>query len=185
VKIVRKPYECKSKIPFADDRQHAAWDAEAVEKAWRILTEIEPVFKEFRGRFVGKCSPVHMFWHSFDLAVTRFSGRPAPAMPDADPVTREAYSHEVNSAGFWFGDDNLPEAAFYCYSFPAPTGLDQQPLRPAKAFWQEVRGAPMALLLYRDWRQMPDPRTALLDFLQSSYEAGANSAAWDRSALER
>ena len=184
-KILARPYKCKSDRPFAEDREHTAWDTDAVTKAWRVLTEIEPVFKEFRGRFIGKCSPVHMFWHSFDLAVTRFSGRRAPEMPTADAVTREAYSHEVNSAGFWFGDDNTPEAAFYCYTAPAPSGLDQQPLRPAKAFWQELYGSPMALLLYRDWRESEDPRAALLDFLQSSYEAGANAAGWDRAALER
>jgi hypothetical protein len=185
VKIIAKPYQCKSRIPFADDREHSAWDAAAVSDGWDVLAEIEPVFKEFRGRFLGKCSPVHMFWHSFDLAVTRFSGRRAPERPEADRVTQEAYSHEVNSAGFWFGDDNLPEAAFYCYSSPSPQGLDLQPLRPAKAFWQDVSGAPMALLRYSDWREMPDRRQGLLEFLQSSYEAGANAAAWDRASLER
>ncbi|HEY3780158.1 MAG TPA: DUF5996 family protein [Fimbriimonadaceae bacterium] len=182
VKIWAQPYKCKSTIPFAQDEQHCGWDIEAVTKAWRILTEIEPVFKEFRSRFIGKCSPVHMFWHSFDLAVTRFSGRRAPPMPEADHTTQEAYSHEVNSAGFWFGDDNMREAAFYCYTAPAPAGLTDQPLRPANAFWNEQK---MALLRYNDLRESQDPKRDLLEFLQSSYEAGVNAADWDRALLER
>ncbi len=115
-----------------------------------------------------------MFWHSFDLAVTRFSGRSAPAMPDADAVTQEAYSHEVNSAGFWFGDDNFPEPAFYCYSAPAPAKLLEQPLASGGE-WIEQRGSPMAILRYNDVRQSDDPAAALMDFLHRAYHAGAKT----------
>ena len=185
VKIVATPYKCKSDIPFAQDSKHTTYDPSAVTRAWRVLGQIEPIFKEFRSRFVGKCSPVHMFWHSFDLAVTRFSGRPAPFHSDWDKVTQEAYSHEVNSAGFWFGDDNMREPMFYCYTSPSPEGLTDAPLKPKEAFWGTSNGSPMALYRYEDWRKAADPEQALLDFLQSSYEAGADKAKWDRRALER
>ena len=184
VHILAKPYDCKSNIPFAEDDQHNAYDPDRAVNAWGILLHADAIFKEFRGRFVGKCSPVHMFWHSFDLAVTRFSGRKAPPLPEANAVTQEAYSQEVNSAGFWFGDDRLPEPAFYCYTAPAPQDLNKQPLAPNSASWQEVWGSPMAILRYEDFRKADDPRTALLNFLQSSYEAGANAASWDRINLE-
>ena len=180
VEILAKPYHCKSSEPFATDRIHSTYDPEAVHRGWTILKRVEPVFKEFRGRFIGKCSPVHQFWHSFDLACTRFSGRRAPDMGITDPVSREAYSHECISAGFWFGDDDLPQPAFYSYTWPAPEGLDRQPLRPGKAFWREVHGSPQATLLYDDLRKMDNPHAALLDFLQSSYEAGADLAGWNR-----
>lgn len=184
VQILAKPYKCKSVTPFAEDSEHTAYDAEAVTRAWRVLTEIEPVFKEFRGRFLGKCSPVHMFWHSFDLAVTRFSGRPAPKHPEWDAPTQEAYSHEVNSAGFWFGDDNTPSPMFYCYTAPSPDGLTDEKLSGG-AFWGELNGSPYALLSYEELRKTKDPRQGLLDFLQSSYEAGAKRADWNRAELER
>jgi hypothetical protein len=183
--ILPLPYKCGSTIPFAEDREHKDYEPEMVHRAWTALVAVDRVLQEFRSRFVGKCSPVHMFWHSFDLAVTRFSGRAAPNSNNPDPVGREAYSHEVNSAGFWFGDPNFPEPAFYCYAAPAPTGLSEQRLSPEPAFWAEQNGSPMALLRYDDLRQMDDPKQALLDFLQSSYEAGANCAGWDRAALER
>jgi hypothetical protein len=184
VAIHSHPYKCRSDVPFSMDRVHTTFEHEHVRRAWMILCWIEGVFREFRGRFIGKCSPVHLFWHSFDLAVTRFSGRPAPPMPDADPVSREAYSHEVNSAGFWFGDEFTQEPCFYCYTAPAPPGLDAQRLEPRQAFWQELGGSPMALLRYEDVRAMSDPRAGLLAFLQSAYEAGAGLAGWDRNALE-
>ena len=184
-RILAKPYRMKSTVPFADDNIHTIYDPDAVHKGWTVLKRIEPVFKEFRSRFIGKCCPVHQYWHSFDLAVTRFSGRRAPDVGITDPVSREAYSHEVISAGFWFGDDILPQPAFYCYTWPAPEGLAQQPLKPEKAFWRDYNGSPQAILLYEDLRTMDDPRTALLDFLQSSYEAGANLAGWNRAELER
>ncbi|MEA2552057.1 MAG: hypothetical protein QOJ65_233 [Fimbriimonadaceae bacterium] len=185
VKINPVPFKCRSVVPFAEDTQHKAYDAPAVARASRILREIEPVLKEFRSRYVGKCSPVHMFWHGFDLAVTRFSGRSGPDRPDWDPVNREAYSHEVISTGFWFGDNTTPEPMFYCYTYPAPDDITKEPLGPAKAFWGDVNGSPYALLRYEDLRQMDDPRQGLLDFMQSSYEAGAKRGGWDRAKLER
>ncbi|MFI5387964.1 MAG: DUF5996 family protein [Fimbriimonadales bacterium] len=185
VPIVARPYFCKSTIPFRTDTEHSTYDADAVHLAWVALSQVEGVMKEFRSGFIGKCSPVHLFWHSFDLACTRFSGRAAPAMEGVDAITIEAYSHEVISVGFWFGDDVTPEAAFYCYSAPAPAGLADQPLRPAEASWVMLRGAPMALLRYEDVRASSDPRSAVMAFLQSSYEAGANLGAWDRGALDR
>ncbi len=181
--ITTMPYECKSKVRFPEDQEHTTYDRAAVTRAWRLLTAIDAVFWEFRGRFVGKCSPVHFFWHSLDLAVTRFSGRPA-LDPPAQRVSREAYSHEVCSAGFWFGDDDLPEPAFYCYAFPAPDRLSAQPL-PKPARWVEAGGAPQARLLYEEWRKLPDPRAALLDFLEGAYGAVAGLADWDRPVLER
>ncbi|MDP1806299.1 MAG: DUF5996 family protein, partial [Acidimicrobiales bacterium] len=138
------------------------------------------VFDEFSGWFCGKTSPVQLFWHSFDLAVTRFSGRRAPAMPWADPVTAEAYSHEVVSFGFWAGDDATRFPAYYSYTAPEPPGLREQPIRPAPgAAWVEQRGGSLAVLPYDDVRTSGDPRATLLDFLQSTYEAGAGLAGWD------
>jgi len=187
-KILAKPFDpdkAKSDIPFAEDEQHKTYDPEYAHRFFQVLSVIDPVFKEFRGRFLGKVSPVHLFWHSLDLAVTRFSGRSVEVSPDADPVTREAYSHEVISSGFWAGDDNIPEPAFYTYAAPEPEGLADEPLAPAGAWWQEIDGGThMALLKYHELREMDDPRQGLLDFLQSSYEAGARRAGWDREALE-
>src|SRR5262249_10124670 len=161
-------------IPFPEDREHTEYDREAVDRAWQVLRSIEPVLKEFRGRFSGKSSPVHLFWHSFDLAASRFSGRRAPPLLGADPVTREAYSHEVISAGFWFGDDSFREPAFYAYASPAPTGLTKAPLSPAAAEWIDLRGSPMAILRYEDVRGADDPHGDLLAFLESTYQAGAH-----------
>jgi hypothetical protein len=146
---------------------------------------VDGVFKKFRGRFIGKCSPVHFFWHSFDLAVTRFSGRPAPVNENADSVTKEAYSHEVISAGFWPGDDDVPEPAFYTYAHPAPAGLADEKLRPEAAWWETQNGGSMALYRYEDFRTARDPEAALLDFMQSAYDAGAKLSEWPREALER
>ena len=139
--------------------------------------------QEFRSRFIGKCSPVHFFWGSFDLAVTRFSGRPAPPRPDADLITREAYSHEVISHGWWPGQGPLGKAAFYSYTAPAPEGLRDQKVRPDQAYYSQDLGE--FLLLYDDVRNASDPDNALMEFLQTTYEAGANLARWDRPALER
>lgn len=174
-----------SDLPFSEDERHAAYDPEWVHRYFQVLSGVETIFKEFRGRFVGKVSSVHLFWHSLDLAVTRFSGRPAEVADDADPVTKEAYSHEVISSGFWVGDDQVPEPAFYTYVHPEPAGLAEKTLRPSDAWWQPVDGGThMALLKYHDLREMEDPRQGLLDFLQSTYEAGAHRAGWDRAALE-
>jgi len=185
VSILADPYKCKSTVPFAEDTGHAQYDPEAVHQAWQVLVWSDGVLKEFRSRFVGKCSPVHMFWHSFDLAVTRFSGRPAPEMPGADRVTQEAYSHEVCSAGFWFGDDNVPEPAFYCYTAPAPPGLTDHHLLPHEAYWKDLNGSPTALLPYRHLQGASNASELLMEFLQTSYEAGASAAGWNRDVLER
>jgi hypothetical protein len=167
--------------PFDRDTAHASYDKEYVARYWRILVQVDQVFKEFSGRFYGKTSPVHLFWHSFDLAVTRFSGRRAPEREGADKVTREAYSHEVISFGFWPGDRNTPAPAFYSYTAPEPDGLTGQHLRPEAAFWAPEGG--MALLMYDDLRKADSPKTTLLEFMESAYEAGARTAGWDEEDL--
>jgi len=177
VSIRPEPFKCKSTVPFEEDRVHCSYIPERIERAWNVLTSVDPIFKKFRSRFVGKCSPVHMFWHSFDLACTRFSGRKAPPMPQADRVTQEAYTHEVISVGFWFGDDKVPEPAFYAYVAPLPAGLGQEPL-PGKAFWADEKGS-MALLRYDDFRASEDPESSLMEFLQRTYDVGAKLANWD------
>jgi hypothetical protein len=149
----------------------------------RILISVDGAFREFRSGFIGKCSPVHFFWGSFDLAVTRFSGRRAPERPGADPITREAYSHEVISAGFWPGGGEVKGPAFYAYAAPAPAGLDKQPIRPGTAFYHPKLSE--FILMYDDVRRAVDPKAPIIEFLQSTYEAGANLAKWDRAALER
>jgi len=175
------PSRVKSDIPFAKDETHGAYDPEYAARFRRILAAVDGVFREFRGEFIGKSSPVHFFWHSFDLAVTRFSGRAADVPADADPVTREAYSHEVISAGFWVGDDQVPEPAFYTYAAPEPPGLANEPLEPASASWQAANGSHMALLRYEDVRTADDPEGELLRFLHSAYAAGARRASWPGS----
>ena len=177
------PVEIPDPIPFAQDRTHASYDREHAERFWRILVWVDDVLKEFRTRFIGKCSPVHFFWGSFDLAVTRFSGRRAPDRPGADPMTREAYSHEVISAGFWPGGGTVAAPAFYSYTAPAPARLAEHRVRPAAARYDAALGE--FLLSYDDVRAARAPRDTLLDFLQSTYEAGATLAGWDRAALER
>ena len=183
VHIWKMPVEIQDPIPFDQDEQHASYDPEYANRFWQVLRASEKVMQEFRSRFIGKCSPVHFFWGSFDLAVTRFSGRPAPPRPDADPITREAYSHEVISHGWWPGQGPLGKAAFYSYTAPAPEGLSAAPLRPDKAFWSNDLSE--FLMYYDDVRTAPNPDEALMDFLQSTYEAGANLANWDRASLER
>ncbi|HVF49113.1 MAG TPA: DUF5996 family protein [Pyrinomonadaceae bacterium] len=183
VKIRAVPYETGSTEPFATDREHAAYDQEYVRRFWQILVGVNAIFEEFRGRFTGKSTPVHLFWHSFDLALTRFSGREAPQREGAGVVEREAYSHEVISFGFWAGDDSTPAPAFYSYTSPEPQGLTGEPLLPEKAFWGELRGSAYALLMYDDIRRAESPRRAVLDFLQTAYEAGAKTANWDIEAF--
>ena len=183
VKIWTTPVEVPNPIRFEQDSEHASYDADSVSRFWRILFLADTIFKEFRSSFLGKSSPVHFFWGSFDLAVTRFSGRRAPEREGADPITREAYSHEVISAGFWPGSGDIRGAAFYCYSAPEPSGLAQYPIRPAGAFYHP--GLREFLLMYDDVRSASSPKAALLDFLQSTYEAGASLAKWDRRELER
>jgi hypothetical protein len=186
VKIWKMPVEVADPIPFDRDTQHHAYDAEAVRRLWRILLSVNDVFTVFRSRFIGKSSPVHFFWGSFDLAVTRFSGRRAPTRTDPDPVLRkimqEAYSHEVISAGWWPGSGDIQDAAFYCYAAPAAPAFSQQAVRPAKAFYHLGMGE--YLLMYDDVRKAKSPSTALIEFLESTYEAGATTGNWDRAELE-
>lgn len=182
VKINTTPCEVSDPIPFQQDRTHAAYDPEYVNRFWHILVAVNSVFVEFRSRFLGKCSPVHFFWGSFDLAVSRFNGRRAPERADADAITREAYSHEVISAGFWPGGAGVDGPAFYSYTVPEPPGYSSATVRPAPAYYHpQLREF---LLMYDEVRSSDSPRQALLDFLQTTYEAGANLARWDRNALE-
>jgi Family of unknown function (DUF5996) len=181
VEIREQPYRLPMQTPFAQDLEHASWDHDAIERFGRILDWSDSVFEEFSGWFNGKTSPVHLFWHSFDLAVTRFSGRPAPAL-DADPVTQEAYSQEVISFGYWPGDDNVPDASYYSYTAPEPAGLRDQPL--ALGSWTASGSGSLALLPYDAVRRARDPRTTLLAFCQSAYEAGARLAGWDTASFE-
>jgi hypothetical protein len=183
VNIHPVPVELQHPIPFLNDEVHASYDPDAAHQFWRVLMHADKVFQQFSSRFVGKVSPVHFFWGSFDLAVTRFSGRPAPPREGADAVTREAYSREVISAGFWPGNGGFGEAAFYCYAAPAPKGFEAATIQPAKAGYNTALGE--FIYLYDDVRREPSPEEALLTFLQSSYEAGATLGQWDRNLLER
>ncbi|HEY6766774.1 MAG TPA: DUF5996 family protein [Candidatus Sulfotelmatobacter sp.] len=183
VNIWHMPVEIPNPIPFDQDRVHASYDAAAAEKFWRILLSVDAVLTQFRARFIGKSSPVHFFWGSFDLAVSRFSGRRAPDKPEADALTREAYSHEVSSVGFWPGSGEIKEAAFYSYMVPAPQGFAEAQVRPDASFYHKQLGE--YLLMYEDVRKAVSPTAALLDFCQTTYDAGASLADWDRKALER
>ncbi|HZR64062.1 MAG TPA: DUF5996 family protein [Terriglobales bacterium] len=183
VKIWRMPVEIPNPIPFDEDRVHASYDPEAAHRFWQILLSVRSVFEEFRSRFVGKCSPIHFFWGSFDLAVTRFSGRPAPERPGADRITREAYSQEVSSVGFWPGGGNIPGAAFYSYTAPEPAGFRDWRVRPDAAHY-DAQVAEF-LLMYDDVRNSASAVTTLLDFCQSTYEAGATLGKWNREDLEK
>jgi hypothetical protein len=165
------------------DTEHRSYDKEYVERFWHVLVQTEKVFRQFGTGFMGKVSPIHFFWGSFDLAVTRFSGRPAPPRPGTDAIQREAYSHEVISAGFWPGNGGYGAAAFYCYAAPVPEGLAAASVRPAAAGWDKALGE--FIFKYEDVRAEASPEAALLEFLESSYEAGANTAKWPRAALER
>jgi Family of unknown function (DUF5996) len=182
VHIWPMPVEVPNPIRFDRDTEHASYDPEYAQRFWRILTLVDPVFKEFRSRFVGKHSPIHFFWGSFDLASTRFSGRRAPERKDADPITREAYSHEVISAGFWPGGGDVKGAAFYAYAAPEPAGFKTAQVRPEKASYSPLGEF---LLMYDDVRQSTEPEKLLMEFLQSTYEAGANLGNWPRAELER
>ena len=182
VKIWPMPVEITNPIRFDQDQIHKSYDADYVNRWWRALVSIDDVFKEFRTRFIGKVSPVHFWWGSFDHAVTRFSGRLAPPREGADAITVEAYSHEVISHGFWPGGNGV-QAAFYAYSAPEPAGLSEQSVKPAAGFYsQDMKEF---LMPYDAVRQSSSPEGALMDFCQSTYEAGANLARWDRKALER
>jgi hypothetical protein len=188
VRISMMPCEIVDPTPFDQDERHAAYDHDAVNRFWRVLASTHAVLAQFRTAFVGKASPVHFFWGSFDLAVTRFSGRPAPRHPGGVPhlpnaVAAEAYSHEVSSAGFWPGGGGPIEyPAFYSYAYPAPEGFAEAPVRPAEAFFSKELFE--FLLPYDAVRTAENPRAALMEFLQSTYDAAANLARWDRNALD-
>jgi len=183
VRIWTMPVEVPAPIRFVEDRQHASYDAAFAQRFWRILLKADAILKEFRARFIGKASPVHFFWGSFDLAVTRFSGRRAPVREGADLITREGYSHEVSSCGFWPGSGSLAGPAFYSYAAPEPSDFKDARIRPASAFYSAEFSN--FLLLYDDVRAAADPRAMVLEFLQSTYEAAATLGRWDRENLER
>jgi len=170
-------------IPLDRDQHHRSYDREAVERFWQIVALTDAVLTQFRADFIGKCSPVHFFWGSFDLAVTRFSGRPAPARPDADAITREAYSHEVSSVGWWPGDSRLPKPSFYSYASPEPEGYRDSAVSPSAAYYNAPMGG--FYLDYDEVAKAADPARTLLDFCRSTYEPAANLGKWDRAALER
>lgn len=188
VRINEMPNEIAEAIPFRDDAVHRSYDAEAAERFWRILLATHDVLSHFRSGFLGKVSPVHFFWGSFDLAVTRFSGRRAPAHPGGmpnlpDAVAREAYSHECSSAGFWPGGGGvIEEPAFYSYAYPAPKGFAQAQVTPAAAYFHKTLGE--FILPYEAVRTASEPERMLMDFLQSSYEAAADLGKWDRANLD-
>lgn len=187
VHIWTTPVEVSETIPLDKDEKHASYDADYANRFWRIVLQSHQVFQEFRGRFVGKCSPVHLFWGSMDLAVTRFSGRPAPVRPEADKIERESYSHECISHGFWPGGSwfgkEIKDPMYYSYTVPAPAGLPDARIRPAQAKFDTALGE--FVLKYDDVRLARSPRQALMEFLQSTYDAGADLAKWDRASLER
>jgi hypothetical protein len=183
VRIWPMPVEIPAPIRFDEDHGHASYDAASVTRFWRVLSQADEVLKEFRGSFLGKCSPVHFFWGSFDLAVTRFSGRRAPERPGADRVTREGYSHEVSSIGFWPGRVGVSDAVFYAYAAPEPPGFKTARVGPPAAFYSSDLNE--FFLKYEDMRTAASPRAALLEFARTTYEAAASLGAWDRLALER
>ncbi len=187
-RIWTMPVEIPDAVPFDQDREHASYDPEYVQRFWRILIQADRLCTLFRARFLGKVSPVHFFWGSFDLAVTRFSGRAAPTLTSNSPnlgawVMQEAYSHEVSSCGFWPGNGGFGQAAFYSYAYPEPPGYSDAPVRPADVYYDQDLG--QFILPYEAVRRATSPDDAVLDFLQSTYAAAADLAHWDRAALER
>jgi hypothetical protein len=183
VKIMPMPVEVADPVRFDIDTQHKSYDPEYVHRFWQVLVHAEKVFRAWGTGFLGKVSPVHFFWGSFDLAVTRFSGRPAPPRPGADSIQREAYSHEVISAVFWPGNGGYGTAAFYCYAAPVPEGLSEAKIRPDGAGWDKALGE--FVFKYDAVRAEAAPEKAVMEFLESSYGAAADVAKWDRAALER
>lgn len=185
--ILAKPYDhpVPNSVPFAEDTEHHRYDKKYIERYWHILMQVDRTFRIFNQNFCGKICPVQLYWHSFDLSVTRFSGKTAPPMPQAGRVDQEAYSHEVISFGFWPGDENVTDAAFYSYTFPAPEGLSGMKLKPKSARWIEQNASPMAILMYEDMRTSANPQQTLLDFLESAYQAGIQKAQWDTTAIHK
>ncbi|MEA2664213.1 MAG: hypothetical protein QOI11_1157, partial [Candidatus Eremiobacteraeota bacterium] len=182
-RILAKPYGVPMTTPFAQDEEHRSYDRVMVRRWFDALLWTANVFEEFAGEFAGKQSPAHLFWHSFDLALARFSGRRAGGPPKADPVEREAYSHEVIAFGFWPGDPATPAPTFYTYTAPEPAGLTARPLRPDGAGWYPSGAGHLGALPYDAVRGAADPRAALLEFLHAGYEAGTTSAGWDAASL--
>jgi hypothetical protein len=188
VRLRPVPVEVVTAIPFAEDREHASYDADAATRCWRIFVQVDRVLKRFRGGFLGKASPVHFFWGGFDLAETRFSGRRAPRHPGGVPncpayVMEEAYSHECSSCGFWPGGGAMPEPAFYAYAYPEPAGYREHRVRPDPTYYHpDLREF---VLPYEAVRRAPSPDDAMLQFFESTYEAAAELGAWDRGELER
>ena len=177
------PVEVPDPVRFEQDTAHASYDPEYANRFFRVLASADTVLKEFRARFIGKASPVHFFWGSFDMAATRFSGRRAPERLGADTITQEAYSHECTSAGFWPGGGAITDAAFYAYAAPEPPGFSRAAVRPTAAFYSPQLSE--FILMYEDVRKAPSPASALLNFLESTYDAGATLGHWDRQALEK
>jgi hypothetical protein len=182
VEIREEPFGVPMTTPFPEDREHAAWDRDYIERFWRVLDWTDRVLEEFQGWFNGKASPVHLFWHGFDLATARYSGLPAAPPSEANFVDREAYSSEVIAFGFWAGDDNIGDAAFYSYTAPEPDGLREQPLPAGE--WVASGSGSLAVVPYEAIRTARDPKAALLAFYESAYEAGARLAGWDTSGFE-
>ncbi len=176
VKIKAEPYDLSDNIPFEQCTILHTYDKEAVHKAWRIWMQVDMILKEFSGKSYSKTCPVHIYWHHLDLVTTRFSGKEGPKLATTSQVELEAYSHEVINFGFWFGDDNIQEPAFYSYTYPSLKGIDKEPLSPKSAKWIDANGSPMALFLYEDIRNSDHPKQQILAFLESSYQAGAKLA---------
>jgi hypothetical protein len=183
VHIIARPFDLEGLPPFSSDKKHATYDRDYVNRFWRTIVFADSVLYEFSGRFLGKKTPVHLFWHSFDLALTFFSGKSVPPRDGAGIVEREAYTHEVVSFGYWAGDKRYPAPAFYSYTFPEPQGLRNQPLQPDAAEWLEQNGGSLAVLPYDDIRSDKNPGKEVLEFLESAYRAGGKLSGWDMDRL--
>lgn len=179
VTIKAEPYDLSDDLPFPDDNKHHYYDRKYVHRFWKVLDFTNHVFTEFAGKSFGKTSPVNIYWHHMDIAITRFNGKRGPEMPGASQADQEAYSHEVISCGFWAGDDKVREAAYYSYTYPSPKGIDEQPLLPKNAQWIDNNGSPMAFLPYSAIKNSATPKKDLLNFMNSAYKAGAQLANWE------
>ncbi|PKL77616.1 MAG: hypothetical protein CVV25_14175 [Ignavibacteriae bacterium HGW-Ignavibacteriae-4] len=180
LKFIPKPLDLIIETPFAEITEYHHYDWDAIHKFWQMMLWNDGIFKEFSGRFYGKTCPVHLYWHHLDLTVTRFSGKSLPPMDaGARILEKDAYSHEVISFGFWAGDDNMREPAYYSYTYPSPDGLGDEKLEPESAFWMEANGSPMAILKYNDILESENPKEIVMNFLESTYQAGAKRANWD------
>ena len=182
--FIKRPYDMGIEKPFDQLEEYSNYDWDYIHKFWQLMQWNNSIFQEFSGRFYGKTCPVQIYWHHMDLAVTRFSGKKLEPMDKSARISdRDTYSHEQISFGFWVGDDNVPEPAYYSYTFPSPPGIDEKALAPAEASWVDANGSPMAFLRYEDVRTSEDPRQAVLDFLESAYQAGAELAGWQVNDL--